>query len=407
MRQLPGSKISSAVDLEFPMEIWRIVFAEVDDQTTLARLLLLHPALYSDVEETLYRCITLTTDKFIILLSESTASHTRRGLLTFALHVLTEVSTVTAPLCLASLMRFLDNLRDLTLCVPGLWSPLPSWDYGGVHDVLGVRFKNLRRLDLLTDGPSVPSVLAIPDFLQNHGKTLKELDIRAVHAVLSQRTERKLSCPALRALSCTSLFIQYDFHGARAKRLTHLHLEYASPLCLQRVPIALRLRLLSLRLSDTRSSYVTQWSVLDLLQQYPRLIFLQVDMCPRTTPYISDAPIDWERDRLKTNANAYSRTTPITILWTSSLPNEVDGAADIASREYIDKDLLEPDEAWRAYLNAGATRVLKDWRSYIRRVVYRHGKEDYISASLSEESNDVVLERDTEMHEDYWKVLAS
>ncbi len=284
--EIPSVAVSLAatrVDLRFPMEIWRIVFAEVDDQTTLARLLLLHPALYTDVEETLYRCITLTTDRSIILLSESIASHTRRGLLTLALHVLTKVSTVTAPLCLASLLRFLDNLRDLTLCVPGLWCPRPSWDYGGVHDVLAVRFPNLRRLDLLTDGPSVPSVLAIFDFLQNHSKTLEELDIRAAHGALLQRTDRPLSCPALCALACTSLFVRYDLHGARAKRLTHLHLEYASPLCLQRVPTALRLRLLSLRLSDTRSSYVTQWSIPDLVQQFPRLVFLQVDMCPVST----------------------------------------------------------------------------------------------------------------------------
>lgn len=88
------------------------------------------------------------------------------------------------------------------------------------------------------------------------------------------------------------------------------------------------------------------------------------------------------------------------------MPNEVDGA-DITSRECIDKDSLEADEAWRAYLNAGAARVLIDWKSCIRRVVYRHGKEDYTSASLSEDNNDVVLERDTKMHEDYWKVVGS
>ena len=267
------------IDLKLPVELWEVVFVHVDDQRTLAHLLLLHPALYSEAENTLYRSITLSKDTAIDSLSESIALETsspRRALLIRALHVQTKVATQLTALALSSLLRSLAELRTLTLNCRALWRPAPAWDYAACFDVLAVRFPHLQRLT--TGGPPLPTVLAIPTFLSNHSQTLEQLDIPNgsispdKHMQSNVKAKYQLDLPALRILECQPGFLEMQ-SGCPPPRLTRLHLYRAGVGGLGHAAALVGARLVSLRLSncETRGEL---WPVKDIVERFPRLRFL-------------------------------------------------------------------------------------------------------------------------------------
>ncbi|KAI0686166.1 hypothetical protein C8Q76DRAFT_803929 [Earliella scabrosa] len=382
------------VDVRLPVELWQAVFARVYDQRTLAHLLLLHPILYSEGEKALYRSITLSKDSAIHSLSESITlerSSPRRARLVRALHVHTDVATQETGLSLSALLRFLSELRALTLNCRALWHPTPWWNYGACFDVLAVRFPHLERLT--TGGPPLPTELAVPTFLANHSQTLKQLDIRNASDSPTDAevvaTYWQMRLPALRILECQPVFLEVQSERS-LPRLTRLHLYRAGVGGLGRAAALVGSGLVSLRLSncETRGE---RWLVKDVVERFPRLRFLHTKLFTVKEPHgvvHMGGLIDWEADAALAPASATSSRSPrrtfLTIMW----------------NVHIDAQSVDAE----AHLDSLAARLLANWDPVLGHIAYRRaGDFPLICLSLNEDKMGVVRKEGGEMGEDHWK----
>ena len=270
------------MDLRLPVEIWRRVFefSREDHRQTLCWLLLLHPALYPTAENVLYHKITLNTDTAVVTLSESITPFRHRTKLVSELHVLTRISSTSAALSLASLLRVLPELNYLTLGIARVWHPTPSWDFSFCVDILAARLPHLR--GFATSGPPLPNIeRGIPHFVRGHSAILRELDLRNGRApsrrVLNERYNR-IFLPKLRVLACHPKMILEQLRVTES--LKSICLTEAHPNDLLRLSGVIGGHIVSLCLrSPWRADELPEprWTVATVLDQFPRLKHLQVD----------------------------------------------------------------------------------------------------------------------------------
>ena len=275
--------------IELPVELWMEILSFIPDQRTLARVMRVNHAFHDIAGCALYRTIAMKGDRAMALFNKSLELRPGRE------HSVTQLDVTQLYFGHKhTFLSTLSNLRYLTL-MSTTSAECPS--QGNCDYILAMRFPFLR--GFTTNFP-IYSMDRLDAFLAAHNH-LDELDVAHSYFVHDSGFEDfttpcppKLPLTSFRVLGYHSPFL-LDQRMSTPPSITHLYRPVCSPVELHLIT-GLR-QLVSLRLGPDFGEWRTQWSPHTVVDNFPRLRFLQVDMVQVNSAsfqrWNSDVVINW------------------------------------------------------------------------------------------------------------------
>ncbi|KAM5537738.1 hypothetical protein V8D89_008506 [Ganoderma adspersum] len=373
-----GCPRSTSVMLELPVELWIEIMSFIPDQRTLARVMRVNHAFHDIAGCALYRTIAMKGDRAMALFNKSLELRPGREQSVTQLDV-TQLYFGHKH----TFLSILSNLRYLTLT-----STSGSPSQGNCDYILTMRFPLLR--GFTTNFP-ISTMDHLDVFLAAHNH-LDELDVARSYFVHDSGFEDFTPCPpklplaSFRILGYHSPFL--DQRMSITPSITHLYRPVCSPVELHLIT-GLR-QLVSLRLGPDFGGWCTRWSPHTVVDNFPCLRFLQVDMIQGDVPDLNKDVVDWTKNRGDVPRRPSSGGSRLTIAWMYT------GCwkSSLYSVPWAD--------AWEDYLETAALQVLRTWGDVIKRVIYRHTEIPMTTLTLRSSGN-IYATSVIDRRDDHWK----